>query len=126
MTVTMEQAVAFANNAHYFTSLSLPLKSAYKLNKIKKTVDKEMEFYGNKFQEILDTYAQKDDNGEYIMSEDGTQILIIDGKVEECNQTLEELQKMEIEVETYGLTIDELGDAECSSDQLDAIMPFIE
>ena len=58
--VTMDQIIAFSNNGDFFSSTTLPLKGAYKLNKIKKAVEKEGEFYREKFQEIVDTYAQKD------------------------------------------------------------------
>lgn len=126
MNVTMGDIIAFRNNVDYFSNTTLPLKTAYKLNKIKKAVEKETEFYGEKFQEILDTYAQKEENGNYVMSEDGTQILIVEGKVDECNKALDELQSMEVEVDTYGLTLEELGDVQCTPEQLEAIMPFFE
>ena len=56
--VTMDQIIAFRNNGDFFAGVSLPLKGAYKLNKIKKAIEKESEFYQEKFQEIVDTYAQ--------------------------------------------------------------------
>lgn len=126
MKVTMEQVVALRNHIDSFSNIPLPLKVAYKLNKIKKAIDKETEFYAEKFQEILDTYAQKDEKGEYIMSDDQTQIMIIDGKADECNDVLEELQNMEVEIETYNLTMEELGDIECTEEQVEAIIPFLE
>ena len=125
--VTMDQIIAFRNAGDIFGDYKLPLKVAYKLNKLKKAVEVEGEFYSNKFQEIVDTYAKKDDNGQIVFSDDGNQIMIQDGKVEECNQALEDLQNLEVEIETYGLTLDDLGeDAECTPDELDALMPFME
>ena len=126
-TVTMDQIIAFSNNGDFFSSTTLPLKGAYKLNKIKKAVEKEGEFYREKFQEIVNTYAKKDENGEIVFSEDGNQIMIKDGMVEECNKALEDLQNLEIEVETYGLTLEDLGEGiECTPDELEALMPFME
>ena len=78
--VTMDQIIAFRNNGEFFAGASLPLKGAYKLNKIKKAVEKEGEFYTEKFQEIVDTYAKKDDNGNLVYSEDGSQIMIKEGR----------------------------------------------
>ena len=76
--------------------------------------------------EIIDKYAQKDDDGNLVFSEDGQQILILDGKVDECNDALEELQNLEVQVETYNLQIDDLGeDIECTPEELEALMPFI-
>ena len=124
--VTMDQIIAFRNNGDFFAGTSLPLKGAYKINKIKKAVEKESEFYQEKFQEIVNQYAQKDDNGELVFSDDGNQIMIKDGMVEECNKALEDLQGLEIEIDNYGLILDDLGeDAECTPEELEALMPFM-
>ena len=123
----MDQIIAFRNNGEFFAGTSLPLKGAYKLNKIKKAVEKEGEFYTEKFQEIVDTYAKKDDDGNLVYSEDGTQIMIQDGMVEECNQAITDLQTLEIEVENYGLTLEDLGEnLQCTPEELEALMPFME
>ena len=127
VTITMNQIINFRDNGGFFANAHLPLKGAYKLNKIRKAVDKEAEFYAEKFKEIVETYARKDENGEYEFSEDGSQILIKEGMVAECNQAIEDLQNLEIEIENYNLTIDDLGDdLECTPDQLEALMPFMD
>ena len=125
--VTMDQIIAFRNNGEFFAGVSLPLKGAYKLNKIKKAVEKEGEFYTEKFQEIVDTYAKKDDDGNLVYSKDGNQIMIKDGMVEECNKALEDLQELEVEVENYNLTLEDLGeDITCTPEELETLMPFME
>lgn len=123
--VTMEQIIDFRNNVDFFGDANLPLKGAYKINKIRKAVEKEGEFYSTKFQEIVDTYAKKDENGNVVFSDDEEQIMIQEGKIAECNQALNELQKLEVEIDNYNLSIDDLGDnVECTPDELDALMPF--
>ncbi len=125
--VTMDQIIAFRNNGEFFSGASLPLKGAYKINKIKKAVEKEGEFYTEKFQEIVNTYAKKDDDGNLVYSEDGSQIMIKDGMVEECNKALADLQELEVEIENYNLTLDDLGEnLECTPEELEALMPFME
>lgn len=127
MKVTMEQLINFRNNGDFFTTANIPLKGAYKINKIRKAVEKEGEFYAEKFQEIVNEYAQKDEQGEVKFSDDGTQILIQDGKIDECNQALEDLQNLEVEIDNYNLSIDDLGEnIECTPEQLEALMPFME
>ena len=127
ITVTMDQIIEFRNNEGIFSEMNLPLKAAYKLNKIKKAVEKEGDFYGEKFQEILDKYAKKDENGELVFNEDGSQIMIKDDMIEECNKELTDLQNLEVQIENYGLTIDDFGDdIECTPDSLAALMPFME
>ena len=124
--VTMDQIIAFRNAGDIFADYKLPLKVAYKLNKLKKAVEVEGEFYSNKFQEIVDTYAKKDDNGQVVFSDDGNQIMIQDGKIEECNQALEDLQTLTVEIDNCNLTIDDFGDdIECTPEDLEALMPFL-
>ena len=124
--VTMDQIIAFRNNGDFFSNTTLPLKGAYKLNKIKKAVEKEGEFYTEKFQEIVEKYAKHDDDGQLVFSEDGSQIMIKDGMVDECNQALEDLQSLEVEIENYGLSLEDLGeDLECTPEELEALMPFM-
>lgn len=123
--VTMDQIMDFRNSDDFFEDTVIPLKGAYKINKIKKNVEKEAEFYSEKFQGIVDTYAKKDENSNPEFSEDGNQILIQEGKIEECNNALEELQNLEVEIENYDLTIEDLGeDVEITPDRLEALMPF--
>ena len=124
--VTMDQIIAFRNAGDIFGDYKLPLKVAYKLNKLKKAVEVEGEFYSNKFQEIVDTYAKKDDNGQIVFSDDGNQIMIQDGKIEECNQALEDLQTLTVEIDNCNLTIDDFGDdIQCTPEDLEALMPFL-
>ena len=47
--VTMDQIIAFRNAEDIFENYKLPLKVAYKLNKLKKAIEVEGEFYNNKF-----------------------------------------------------------------------------
>lgn len=125
-TVTMEQLIDFRSNSDFFANANLPLKGAYKLNKIRKAVEKESEFYSEKFQEIVNTYAKKDENGNIAFSDDGDQILIQDDKIIECNKALEDLQQLTIEIDNFNLTLEDLGeDLECTPDQLNVLMPFI-
>ena len=125
--VTMDQIIAFRNSGDIFEGVTLPLKGAYKLNKIKKAVEKEGEFYIEKFQEIVNNYAKKDENGNLVFSEDGNQIMIKDGMIDECNQALTDLQELEVEIENYGLSLADLGeDAECTPEELEALMPFMD
>lgn len=126
-TVTMEQVINFRSNTDFFSNTNLPLKGAYKLNKIRKQVEKESEFYGEKFQEIVDKYAKKNEDGTLMFSEDGGQIMIQDDKIIECNKELEDLQNLPIEIDTYNLNLEDLGDdLECTPDQLEVLMPFID
>lgn len=126
VTVTMDQIIAFKNVDDIFNGSKLSLKVAYKLNKIKKAVEENTQFYAEKFQEIIDTYAKKDANGQVVFNEDGSQILIQEDKIDECNKALEELQSLTVEIDNYNLSIDDFDEnMECTPEDLEALMPFL-
>lgn len=126
VSVTMEQIIDFRNSSDFLNGLNLPLKAAYKITKIKRAVEDEYKFYSEKFQALVEEYARKDENGNIAFSEDGSQILIKDGMIEECNKALNDLQGLQVDIDNYNLTIDDLGDdVTCTPEQLSAIMPFL-
>ena len=125
--ITMNQAVDFSKSIEFFSGANLPLKGAYKINKIRKALDKETDFYSEKFREIIDEYSKKDENGNIVFSEDGNEIIIKEESLEECNKALEDLYNLEVEVDNYNLKLEDLGeDFECTPDQLEVLMPFME
>ena len=125
--VTMSQVLNLRQNISFFLSQKLPLPVAYKLNKINNATRKEADFYQDKFNEIVERYAKKDEDGNLVFSEDGEQIIIKDDLVSECNDALEELMDLEIEIDNPGLTIDAFGDnIECTATEIDAIVPFLD
>lgn len=124
-TVTMQEVLDFRDAATSFREKALPLQGAYKLMKISNVLDKETEFYSSKFQEIIETYGEKNDDGSFKFSEDGNQIIIKDGMVEECNKAIEDLLNMEITVDNLNFTIENLGEnIMCTPDELEGLMPF--
>ena len=121
----MEQIVDFRNSSDFFISTQVPLVGAYKINKIRRAADKEFEFYREKFQEIVNKYAKKDEEGNVMFSDDGAQIMIQQDKIQECNEELDALQTLEVDIDNYGLTLENLGNnIECTPAQLEALMPF--
>lgn len=125
--VTMSDVLALRQQIGFFLNQKLPLPVAYKLNKMNQAAIKEGEFYQEKFNEIVDKYAKTDEEGNIVFSEDGDQIMIKDDLIGECNDALEELMNLEIEVETYGLKIDDFGDnIQCTAEEIEAITPFLE
>lgn len=125
--VTMAEILTLRQNINFFLSQQFPLPVAYKLNKINNATMKEGEFYQEKFNEIVDKYAKVDEEGNIVFSEDGEQIMIKEDLIPECNQALEELMNLEVEINNYGLKIDDLGsDIQCTAATIDALAPFLE
>ena len=104
----------------------LPIKTAYKLSKLSKAVAKEVEFYQESFQKIMDTYAQHGEDGNYIFTEDGQGIQIQDGKQEECFKKIEELKDIDIEMPAITFKFEDFEDVSISADEMDSLVPFLD
>lgn len=108
-----------------FAQTKLPSKLAYKIMKFCKSVATEEEFYNTKRNEIIDTYAVKDENGQVVATDDGM-IKIIPGKIDEANAALQELNDIEVEAPNVRFTLDELEGLELSVADMFALDAFIE
>lgn len=103
----------------------MSIKTAYKLNKLIKKIEEENNFYNIKFHEIIEQYAEKNDQGEYQYIDENS-IKIKEGKEQECYKKVSELQNLEIEIPNITFSIEELGDINLTIDTVNMLMPFIE
>ena len=108
------------------SGIKLPLKTTYKLTRLMKRAEAELEFYQTKFQEIIEEYGDKDENGQYKLIDNGQSIAIIPGKENECNAKLVELRSLEVPINDIKFTIEELEKIDISAEDLMCIMPLIE
>ena len=102
----------------------LPLKTAYKLSRLMKRVEEEMQFYNQEFSKILDEYAKKENNN-FVFSKDGTSIEIIPGKEEECNNKIIELKTLEIDLNNFSFTLDEFDGIDLTISEMNSLLPLI-
>ena len=104
----------------------LPLPTAYKLNKINAFCNDEEIFYKEKLVEIINKYAEHEDNGNVKTNEDGSSIIIQKDKIADCNKELSELEKIEVFCsDNIKLTLKELESLNVTPADFDAISPFI-
>ena len=102
------------------------IKTAYKFNKLITILEKELSFYNEELAKIIDQYAQKDKDGNPILSDDKTSIQIIKDKIDECQQKMEDLSSIEFEVKGVSFKIDELKDINLTILEMRSLMPLIE
>lgn len=106
-------------------NVKLPLKTTYKFTRLMKRAEEEINFYQEKFREIVEEYGVKE-NGEYKLTPDGMSIVIIPGKEAECNSKLAELRNLDVSIEGITFTIDELEGIDVSIQELSCLMSLIE
>ena len=124
--MTLSNILSFPNFYNQIRSTSLPFKTAHKLSKLSKAIEEEIGFYREKMTELIEQYAQKDDEGNYVYINDGRDIAIIPDKIQECQAKIQELETMKIELPDIKFSVDEFENTTLTVDELQPILPFIE
>lgn len=102
----------------------MPLKTTYKLSKLAHRIEKEIQFYSTEFQKIIEEYGKKE-NGAYVFSEDGSSIVIIPGREEECGKAIAELRNLEVDLSGFEFDIEEFDGLDITLNQMNTILPLI-
>lgn len=105
-------------------SKNLPIKTAYRLLKLAELVSNEADNYRNLFRQILDEYAEKKEDGSYVLSEDGTNVIIQKEHIQDANQKVDELNKIDVEI-PYTFDIKDFDNIEISLEELAPLMDLI-
>ena len=105
-------------------SKNLPIKTAYRLLKLAELVSNEAENYRNLFRQILDEYAEKKEDGSYVLSEDGANVIIQKDHIQDANQKVDELNKIDVEI-PYTFDIKDFDNIEISLEELAPLMDLI-
>ena len=104
----------------------LPVFIAYKLMKLLRSLEEDVTFYRTKMSEIIDEYAEKDPNGQALQSQNGG-VIIQNGKVDECNAKIKELEEMTVEDNgNIKFTLDELAPINFSINEMLSLECYIE
>lgn len=104
----------------------LKINIIYKLSKCLEECEKERDFYQQQLANILNKYAKKDENGNFIYTDEKTGILINESQQEVCEKELSELLTLDINInEKYFIKITDITDLELDIETFNKIKPFI-
>lgn len=128
MQIKMTDVVSLKELYPKLKNSKLPAKLAYKLVRIFDEVDKQAAIYATMFSEILNDCAQKDENGNPILIENGTQVALVEDRIQECGERMTELNNLMVEFEIkYTLTLDDLDMFEgITLEDIKLLSPFID
>ena len=118
------EVLSIQNFYNFIMNAQLPIKTTYKLTRLMRRVEEEVQFYQTEFAKIVDEYALKE-NGQLVYSEDMTSIKIIEGKEEECSAKIAELKNLEIDLSDFKFSIEEFDKLELSISDMYGILPLI-
>ena len=123
-TLHMYEILRFSDFYTAIKDQPLPIKERYFMAKLNKRIEEERALYREQLQQILDKYAEKDEQGNFIPTENGG-IKVIPETQAECQRAINELDSMEIKIEFEPI---DLGCFDCSvtltGAQIEAIIPF--
>ena len=125
MKMLLIQAVNIKNVLGKITEEKMPVKLAYKIMKFISTVEAEEKFFNEKTLEIIQKYALRDENSEFIFTTEGG-IKIDPENYDDCEKESKELQELEIEVKDIKLTLEELENFNISPKELYALTPILD
>ena len=125
MTIKITKALDLEALKSQINKQKAPIKVAYKFSKLFSQLEESTNFYREKLQEIIDTYAERDENGEMVPATDGAGVQIQKDRIPECQKELNELTGLEIEAPDILFTLDELEGFDLSIEQFDLLLPFI-
>lgn len=120
----MYEVLALQNFYASVQDKKMPIKTAYKLSRLARKAEEEVQFYQKEFARIVNEYALKE-NGQLVYSDDMTSIKIIPGKEDECNEKIIELKELEIDLAGIEFTIEELENLELTLAEMSAIFSLI-
>lgn len=104
----------------------LPIKVSYKLTRFFNELENEAKFFNETLQKLIEEYGKKDENGNYIYTEDKQGVKIQDDKFQECMDKIDELNKLEVNL-TYipEFTIEELEPLDLEMKYISLLLPYI-
>ena len=106
-------------------TLSLSISTTYKFSKLFASIQEEANFYGAQWNQLIQEYGQKDENGQYILSDNNEQVQIATENVPIVKQKLGELLNLEVDVPDTSFNLDELESVNLSVEEFSYLLPFI-
>ena len=100
----------------------VPFSNKRKIRKMIVAIELEAKMLSEEVKDVLKKYAQKDEGGEVIVARDGS-MKVDNASMQKLNSELEELGKLEIEIDIEKVTLPEeaFDKVKCSADAIQFI-----
>ena len=104
----------------------LPIKVSYKLTRFFNELEGETKFFNDTLQKLIEDYGKKDENGNYIYTDDKQGVKIQEDKFQECMDKIDELNKLEVNLSYVPeFTLDELEPLNLEMKYISLLLPYI-
>lgn len=105
-------------------SMSFSVQTQYKFLKIRKTIKEETDLYDEQRRFLIENYAEKDDEGHFIILEDSG-LKIKTDCLEECSAKIKEINEFQVTFPDIFFSLDELEPLGLTLEELELLEPFI-
>lgn len=126
MKIKIVQAAELMVLINSFKDKKMPIKTAFKFNNLETLIQGHYEFYIEKLNEIIYEYGEKDSENNLIMTEDQTGYKIQKGFEIECQEKINELSNLEVELpNSVSFTLEELENLEVNLYEIQSLSKLI-
>lgn len=126
MKIDVIHALAFKELYEEIKNKTLPIKTAYKFSKIIRVIDNELIFFQDRMKQLMEKYGKKDENGQFILTNDQKGIQIQEDKISACKEETQELYNLAIDVRVDKFKLEELISLEVTAQDMQILSVFIE
>lgn len=126
MKIDVIHALAFKELYEEIKNKTLPIKTAYKFSKIIRAIDNELIFFQDRMKQLMEKYGKKDENGQFILTNDQKGIQIQEDKISACKEETQELYNLAIDVRVDKFKLEELISLEVTAQDMQILSVFIE
>lgn len=125
MLVKRKDAVKIAKAAQgNLKDKAFNLQTQYKILRLVKAIEEEDELMQQSVLKVAEQYAQRDENGQIIINEDGG-FSLDRNRMEEITNELNNINNAEIQIPDIYFSLDEFEGLGLTLEELDAFMAFI-
>lgn len=125
MKIELYKAMNYKSLYESVKSKKMPFKTSYNFRKLAESSDKANEFYNAELTKLIEEYGEKDENGEYVLSDDKTAIQIQPERLQECQVRMNELSITEVDMPDVSFTFEELDGLEFSPDEVGMLIDLV-
>lgn len=126
MKVKMSRLLGIQELYERFKEQKMPIKTTYKVSKLFSAIAPELDWYSTQVAEIVNVYAEKNENGIPKLTESGDGVQIAKEHLETVQSKFNELWGVDVELPDIKFTLEELEGMDLSVEDFNKFLPFIE
>lgn len=125
MIVILNELMNFTDIYAQLKDKKMSFKTSYNLRRLAASTEEHMSFYYDELQKIINTYGDRDENGNLVLIDDNQAIKIKQESLPECQSKINELLLTPVDIPDVTFAIEDLENFELTPAQVGFFMNFI-